>query len=240
MSEATRNRRWFIETTSLGLLALGACGTEKNPPTLPTDPTTPSENPSNPQQPTQPAPEQTPQEPQSPQEPTPPEICEETTQDIKGPFYRENPPSRIAIAAGEAGTVLTIRGVVYGEDCETPLSNTGVDVWQAGDNGEYDNSSAAYRLRGQMTTNAQGEYEFKTILPGRYLNGSTYRPRHIHYQVSHPISEDQTTTLITQLYFEGDEFLASDPWAEESRTIPLEDVNGELNGTFDIVLAVPV
>ena len=239
MSEVTKNRRWFIETTSLGLLALGACGTDEISPTVPANPENPPENQSSPQDPTQPT-EQTPQEPQPPGEPTEPEICEATTEDIKGPFYRENPPSRIAIAEGEAGTVLTIRGVVYGDDCQTPLSNTVVDVWQADSNGEYDNNSSAYRLRGQMTTDARGEYEFKTILPGRYLNGSTYRPRPIHYQISHPVSEEQTTSLITQLYFEGDEFLGTDPWAEESRTIPLEDVNGELNGTFDIVLAVPV
>ena len=230
-SEVIRNRRWFIRTTSLGLLGLTACRTQ------PTHPADPLENLSNPHQP---GPGQTPQAPQSSQDYTPSEICKTTTEDIKGPFYRENPPSRIAIAEGEVGTVLTIRGVVCGDDCKTPLSNTVVDVWQADDKGEYDNNSAAYRLRGQMATNAQGEYEFKTILPGRYLNGLTYRPRHIHYQVTHPISEDQTTTLITQLYFAGDEYLADDPWAEESRTIPLEDVNGELEGVFNIVLAVPV
>ena len=75
MSEVTKNRRWFIETTSLGLLALGACGTEEIPPTVPANPENPQENQSSSQDPSQPI-EQTPQEPQPPGEPTEPEIYE--------------------------------------------------------------------------------------------------------------------------------------------------------------------
>lgn len=236
MSQDKKNRRWFITTTSAGLVGLGACGTDSvskensstNSPSEPQGSIPPSSS----------VPPTTPQDPT--QQPPPPQMdCIETTADIKGPFYREDPPSRINIAQGEVGTPLTIRGKVFANDCETPLNEAVVDVWQADNSGGYDNSSDEYRLRGQMKTNSQGEYEFQSILPGRYLNGSTYRPRHIHYSISYSISPDQTTTLVTQLYFEGDEFLETDPWAEESRTIPLEDTNGRFIGTFDIVLAVP-
>ena len=238
MRRKKHNRRWFIETASVGLLGLGACGTspnstEKDQETgISTETTSPPT--SSPSGTTNTGETNPPADP-----PSSPVLCEETTEDIAGPFYRENPPWRVNLADGELGTPLTIRGVVYADDCQTPLQNAVVDVWQADTSGAYDNSSEAFRLRGQMQTNAQGEYEYKTILPGRYRNGATYRPRHIHYQVQHTTeAQNEPTTLITQLYFEGDEYLASDPWAEKSRTIALEEVNGEFEGIFDIVLAV--
>jgi protocatechuate 3,4-dioxygenase beta subunit len=84
-----------------------------------------------------------------------------------------------------------------------------------------------------MNTDSIGVYAFQTILPGRYLNGGTYRPRHIHFRVSHP----GFTLLTTQLYFAGDPFLDSDPFMHPSLVIPLEERQDGWHGRFDIVLA---
>jgi protocatechuate 3,4-dioxygenase beta subunit len=72
-----------------------------------------------------------------------------------------------------------------------------------------------------------------TVLPGRYPNGRSFRPRHIHYKVRAPGFPE----LTTQLYFEGDEFITTDPWARVSRSIiPLRRDSAGARGTFDLIL----
>ena len=129
-------------------------------------------------------------------------------------------------------------GRVLTSDSCTPIANAIVDVWHANDSGRYydvgadaGSSPDQFKLRGRMRTNAQGEYEFATILPGSYGR----RPRHIHYVVFHPKSKP----LITQLYFEGDPKLASDFLVRDSLVRPLvENDDDTLKTNFDIVLGV--
>ena len=84
----------------------------------------------------------------------------------------------------------------------------------------------------------QRAYAFKTILPGKYLNGALYRPAHIHFR----ISEANSKELISQIYFEGDPHITNDPWASkkqaELRILPisLADTRGNLTVTFDAYL----
>jgi protocatechuate 3,4-dioxygenase beta subunit len=167
-------------------------------------------------------------------EPTP--GCRITDDNILGPFYKENAPAKVDLAADVTrGTVVVVSGTVYGCDCATPLAGAIVDVWQADDDGAYD--GVGFALRGKMTTDAAGRYEFRTILPGWYLNGDTFRPRHIHYKVSHA----DGVALTTQLYFEGDPHIPTDAFVRESLIRPLveepvEDGGTRLRVTFDIVL----
>jgi len=159
-----------------------------------------------------------------------------TSGDILGPFYRENAPTRTYLNVNnQAGTLLEIKGTVYGEDCKTPLNNAKIEIWHANDSGEYDNSSNDFEFRGVVSSNSDGKYEFSTILPGQYLNGDTYRPSHVHFKIT--VSGHKE--LVTQLYFEGDPFIGSDPWAsnedaEERIIILKEDSNGDKSGIFDI------
>jgi catechol 1,2-dioxygenase len=169
---------------------------------------------------------------------TPVEACK-TTSDILGPFYRAGAPDRYDLTfAGLAGNVIELSGKVFKQDCTTPIENVLVEVWHCDTGGAYDNSSAAFLHRGVRNTNVSGEYSFKTILPGKYKNGTLYRPSHIHFKVSHPDSED----LVSQIYFKNDPNIPEDPWAgtpnAEKRILPitLEDVNGNLAIQFDISL----
>lgn len=163
--------------------------------------------------------------------------CLPTTDDIQGPFYLAGSPNTTMIAdPNEPGTRLYISGTVYSSDCQTPLPNATIEVWQANDAAEYD-TSQDFKLRGTMVSDANGHYAYETIMPGPYLNGNQFRPSHIHYRVSGV----GFPTLVTQLYFEGDQYIPADPWASdpsaELRIIPLNTVNGsELEGVFDIVL----
>lgn len=125
----------------------------------------------------------------------------------EGPFYTENPPEIIdgqLAGENEAGTRMIISGRVSNLDCTEFIPGTIIDVWHADDAGNYDNSG--YNLRGKTTSNSQGFFTFETVHPGKYKNGSTYRPSHIHLKITPPGFD----TLITQLYFAGDPYIDGD------------------------------
>lgn len=163
--------------------------------------------------------------------------CEPTTDDILGPYYLPGSPNTTQVAQpGEPGTRLFISGTVLSADCVTPIAGAMIEVWQANAAAVYD-TSPAFNLRGTLHSDANGLYAFETIVPGAYLNGAQYRPKHIHYKVTKPGFPD----LITQLYFEGDPYIAADPWASQPdaalRIIPLNGIGpDQLEGIFDIVL----
>lgn len=170
--------------------------------------------------------------------------CEKTTLDYygQGPFYSANPPTinngQLATTS-ETGKRLIISGRVMNLDCTEVIPNAVVDVWHANDAGAYDNTG--FNLRGKFLTNAQGFYLFETIKPGKYLNGSQYRPSHIHFKITPPGS----ATLVTQLYFKGDTDIEKDAAASiksgsfdaQHRIIELkENTEGKLEGTWDIAM----
>ena len=163
--------------------------------------------------------------------------CDATTDDILGPYYLPGSPNTTQVAQpDEPGTRLFISGTALGGDCITPVPGAMIEVWQANDAAVYD-TSPAFKLRGTMYSDDNGLYAFETIVPGAYLNGSQYRPKHIHFRVNKPGFPE----LITQLYFEGDPYIAADPWASQPdaalRIIPLNTIGqDQLEGAFDIVL----
>jgi protocatechuate 3,4-dioxygenase beta subunit len=157
---------------------------------------------------------------------------------LDGPFHRENAPKRIKLASEfEPGQRINIQGMVA--NCKGPMAGVNLDVWNATHTGCYESFGGCpaipghpeeFRLRGQMTTGADGKYAFETILPGAYLNGSVYRPRHIHIIIGLPYAittprNGVTDRLVTQLYFEGDPYIKGDYAADHpsaaTRIIPL-------------------
>lgn len=168
--------------------------------------------------------------------------CTITTADVEGPFFTSGAPFRVKLAVDEEpGTRLFISGRVLARDC-TPILGATVDIWAANDDGCYgwfNNCSGTpgedrYNLRGRMLTNAEGAYSYETVKPGSYDN----RPSHIHYRITAPTGE----ALITQLYFEGDPLIPTDPFATRPgtgpRIIPLTTDAAGLHGMLDIILNV--
>ena len=163
----------------------------------------------------------------------------ETTNDILGPFYRENAPLRYDMTYENLkGNVIELKGKVYQSDCETVLKDALVEIWHCDTEGNYDNNSDDFQHRARWKTDEKGEYAFKTILPGKYLNGQLYRPAHIHFRVT----ADNHKELISQIYFQGDPHIEEDHWASQKKArrrilpIVLEDINGNLVVNFDIYL----
>lgn len=126
-----------------------------------------------------------------------------TAPNIEGPFYRPNAPFRGDLARGGD---LVVTGFVRDRRCR-PIEGAVVEVWQANADGDYDRRGDTFR--GQVRTGGQhGDFQIHTVKPGRYLNGPTYRPAHIHVK----IHANGHTPLTTQLYFPGDPYNDSDPW----------------------------
>lgn len=190
------------------------------------------------------------------------EACTATERDILGPFHRPGAPFGVVLAdEGEPGTRLLLSGQVFGPDCKTPIANALMDIWHADAKGEYDLPKYAkvytpqqeYRLRRQLLTDADGRYKIETVIPGRYkipkglpdidekYAGRT-RPAHIHLLAAAP----GYASLITQLYFEGDPFIAGDPWAggeteddhakNQLKLEPVAEDGSIVKSTFDITL----
>jgi catechol 1,2-dioxygenase len=155
----------------------------------------------------------------------------------EGPFHSAGAPFRAKLSPPLAqGTVLVVRGRVWGEDTRRPLAGAVLDLWHADDEGRYDGEGFANRAR--LQADETGAYEVETIHPGVYGAGpGQYRPSHIHYRISQP----GYRTLTTQLFFAGDPHLKGDSFVASSLVIALERVQvgsaAYERGTFDVVLA---
>ena len=165
--------------------------------------------------------------------------CDTTSPDILGPYWAEDHPYRTVLAnSEEPGTRVFISGTVKANDCETPIENALVDVWQANEDGCYtvfmdcdsgNSDEDPYNLRGIIVTGENGEYGFESIWPAYYSG----RPRHYHYKITTPHGSE----LVTQCYFEGDPQI-TEQWEENhpGLIIPLEETENGLIGIFDIIL----
>ncbi len=166
--------------------------------------------------------------------PPPPDVCAPTADNIEGPFFKRGAPHRADLRnAATPGMALAIRGRVLDTACQ-PLAGAVLDIWHADARGEYDNEG--WNLRGRLTTDAHGNFHIASIIPGRYLNGSRYRPRHVHVK----LVAAGHAPLTTQLYFPGDEYNHGDPWFDPSLLLQQDGPSRDTPGfwsKFDLVLS---
>jgi protocatechuate 3,4-dioxygenase beta subunit len=188
------------------------------------------------------------------------EACGRTPPQTEGPFYpvddqldKDSDLTRLKGHTERAkGQVIYVQGTVTDESC-APVNKALVEIWQACASGRYnhpgDTNPAAldphFQYWGKATTEDDGKYLFKTILPGHYPASPTWtRPAHIHFKVFARGFFD----LTTQLYFEGNPYNAGDlilkalPPAERNKVvIPLTEAGqgfelGSKIGIFDIAI----
>lgn len=163
-----------------------------------------------------------------------PRTCPATTPDALGPYYRAGAPAVVDLAGTEPGTPLSLSGEVTDTACR-PIPGARIEIWQADAAGDYHDD----RLRATLTADAAGRYALTSIMPGRYLQASGYRPAHLHLRVSAP----GYATLVTQIYFVGDPYLQPNdscpPCASDdpARILALDELAGRMVGTLPLALA---
>lgn len=189
----------------------------------------------------------------------------ETTANLMGPFWRKNSP--VTPQGGSIVRSLTPGDPVFvtawiRDGDGQPVGDVEVDVWQASDEGYYENQDpqqADMNLRGKFRTGADGCVRFRTVKPSGYpipVNGPVgaliraqgrhnMRPAHIHFMLHKPGYKAQ----FSQLYSSDDPHLETDVQfgvtralvgqyvVHESERAPAADVSGRwytLEHTFVI------
>jgi catechol 1,2-dioxygenase len=164
-----------------------------------------------------------------------------TATDILGPFYRPGAPFRSNMnPVNYSGNELCLSGTIFNEDGKTPIRNCLIEVWQCQADGYYDNISDEYFYRASQKTQKDGRYKFITSIPVPEPvdeKNSVFRPAHIHMRLSVEGQQD----LITQIYFQGDPYLESDPSTKSglaiNRTLQIQKIDEQKSEIrFDIVL----
>jgi protocatechuate 3,4-dioxygenase beta subunit len=154
------------------------------------------------------------------------EECALTKSNIEGPYYISNAPQRNDLRIfGDQGEEMIIEGSVFDGECLSGIAEARIEFWHANPNGHYDNTSDEMKYRCVVVTNEEGYFRLDTLLPGRYKNGLYFRPRHIHVKIW---DSNGTEKLTTQLYFEGDEHLDCDEFANTS-LVMTSTGKGDLN-----------
>ena len=162
----------------------------------------------------------------------------ETTTDILGPFYRPDAPVRTNLLVKNAtGQEVILSGIVKHKDCIRPINNACVELWHCSADGVYDNESPEFLYRGKTYCDANGKYEFITIIPVPYgIGDGRTRPAHFHLMVSAPGYQ----SLITQLYFTGDKYISKDATASlpaaKSRILDVKENNGKKVVAFNVTM----
>jgi len=147
----------------------------------------------------------------------------QTLSEITGPGFQRHQlkvgADLTAQGHGEpSGQRMLLSGRVLDEDGE-PIRNTLVEIWQANSAGRYNHAVDQHDApldpnfigNGQLLTDDEGWYQFKTIKPGAYPwrnHPNAWRPAHIHFSLFGPAI---STRLVTQMYFPDDPLLPYDP-----------------------------
>ncbi len=130
--------------------------------------------------------------------------------EITGPGFQ---PHQLKLGAdltaqcsGEpVGQRILLSGRVLDADGK-PIRNTLIEIWQANAAGRYNHSVDQHNApldpnfigSGQLLTDDEGRYQFKTIKPGAYPwrnHPNAWRPAHIHFSLFGPAI---STRLVTQ------------------------------------------
>lgn len=186
--------------------------------------------------------------------------CGLTPPQTSGPFYpgesQFHPETDLTTIPGHTvkakGQVAYLSGKVVDQHCR-PVQGVVVEIWQACASGKYnhrndDNPAPLdpnFKYWAETSTDANGEYAFKTVIPGAYPADKDWtRPPHIHFKVSRLGYNE----LITQMYFKGEVLNASDlilkrlSPSEISKVVvdflpsPVGLEPGSVSGVFDITL----
>lgn len=177
-----------------------------------------------------------------------------TAQETIGPFFpatmfREGDNDLTRIASGAAptarGTPVTLRGRVTKEG-HIPCLNMILEAWQADAGGRFNHPLDPGRGEadpdflgwGRAWTDADGGYEFRTVIPGGYDDPAGRRAPHVNLTV---MGAGLMRRVLATMFFPGfeaenaaDPVLSLVPAARRHRLVALEEAPGVFR--FDIHL----
>lgn len=161
-------------------------------------------------------------------QPDPPQPGElpQTMREIEGPYLRLGAPERSNLLEPGDKPELILSGRVLNEK-GTPIPGAIVNLWSSDAAGNYD--MVGYRYHGFVRTDAQGHYQFTTIIPGAY---QPRQARHYHVKV-----QGVSSPITTQLYVDGEPGNEADAhFAPELVIHWTAGADGVKHGTFDFVI----
>lgn len=156
-----------------------------------------------------------------------PGLGDSTESTVLGPFFVQDAPEAELggdIAGGASGEPSWVSGRVTDTD-GNPVAGARVEVWEADDDGMYDDGQLAGRAH--LFTDAEGRYRFRGLTPtpypipddgpvGRLLDHagrSPMRAPHLHFMVTAPGFRH----LITHI------FVAGDPWVDNDSVFGVKE-----------------
>ena len=149
-----------------------------------------------------------------------------TPEEIDGPYFRLGAPLRSNLLEPGDTPELVLSGRVLNEQ-GTPIPSAIVNLWSSDATGNYD--MVGHRYTGYVLTDAEGRYEFTTIVPGCYYPRDA---KHLHVKV-----QGDSSPVTTQLYIEGEPGNEDDPlYTPECLVRCTVDARGTRYGTFDFVI----
>lgn len=142
------------------------------------------------------------------------------------------------------GSHITLSGRVL-EQGGKPTKNTILEIWQPDASGIFRHpldpraaeADPGFRGWGRARTDAQGNYRFRTVLPGSYTEGSCVRCPHLDVMI---LAIGLTRRLVTTIFFADDPssvrdpVLDSVPAATRSRLFATRKAEGDY--AFDLIL----
>ncbi|HLF79386.1 MAG TPA: hypothetical protein VJB57_18030 [Dehalococcoidia bacterium] len=159
-------------------------------------------------------------------EPPGPGETAQTPREIEGPYFRLGAPERSNLLESGDKAELVLNGRVLNEK-GTPIPDAVVALWSSDAVGNYD--MVGYKYHGWQRTDAQGRYQFTTIIPGCY---EPREAKHLHVKV-----QGNSSPITTQLYVEGEPGNEKDHYYAPELVIRCtSDAQGVKHGTFDFVV----
>ena len=150
----------------------------------------------------------------------------DTTANLLGPFWRLDSPRTenggSIIRSPTPGAEMFVNASVK-DQAGKPVAGAEVDIWQSSTEGLYENqdpTQADMNLRGKFTTDKDGHFSFRSILPAGYpipITGPVgdllraqgrhnMRPAHLHFLIYKPGFK----THISQVYLPDDQNIETD------------------------------
>ncbi len=158
-----------------------------------------------------------------------------------GPAYKPGAPFRAKLCPPfEPGTPFVMTGRVWAFDTKRPLPGVVLDFWHVDHEGKYSAGDGDFKNRGRLVSSESGFYEFESIRPVPYQpnpsDGKFWRCAHFHLLAVCPGYKP----VVTEIHFKDDPKQKMDQMYNPELAIAVEKriINAKSLevGVFDIVL----